>query len=266
MPGPFPGMDPYLEHPARWPDLHQSLITYMREVLNERLPRRFRARTGERLYVIASSRSIYPDVAVLERRSTSRIGEPHAQGSTAVADPPIVLTLEPTEHREPFLEIVPVSDESRLVTVIEVLSPVNKAPGSEGRRLYQTKQQELLASSTSLIEIDLLRTGEHTIAPPRAELLHWGPWDYLASLHRGGAGPTYEFWPNRLRQPLPAVLVPLDGDHQDVVLPLQAIFHRCYETGRYQDQIDYQQDPPVPLAGEDMQWADALLRERGLRA
>jgi hypothetical protein len=27
MPGPFPGMDPYLEDPVYWPDIHQSLIT-----------------------------------------------------------------------------------------------------------------------------------------------------------------------------------------------------------------------------------------------
>jgi len=25
MPSPFPGMDPYLEHPALWPDVHLSL-------------------------------------------------------------------------------------------------------------------------------------------------------------------------------------------------------------------------------------------------
>ena len=30
---PFPGMDPYLEHPALWPGVHQSLITYLRDAL-----------------------------------------------------------------------------------------------------------------------------------------------------------------------------------------------------------------------------------------
>ena len=95
MPGPFPGMDPYLEHPARWPDLHHALITYTREALNERLPARYRARTGERVYVVAAARGVYPDVAVLERRSTLRIREPDGAGGAAVADPPIVLTLQP---------------------------------------------------------------------------------------------------------------------------------------------------------------------------
>jgi len=27
MPSPFPGMDPYLEHPGSWPDFHHRLIT-----------------------------------------------------------------------------------------------------------------------------------------------------------------------------------------------------------------------------------------------
>lgn len=52
MPGPFPGMDPYLERPDLWPDVHQSLITYIRDALQPQLRPRYHARIGERLYVI----------------------------------------------------------------------------------------------------------------------------------------------------------------------------------------------------------------------
>lgn len=38
MPSPFPGMDPYLEHPARWPGVHQRLMTYIADTLNIALP------------------------------------------------------------------------------------------------------------------------------------------------------------------------------------------------------------------------------------
>ncbi len=31
MPSPFPGMDPYLESPDWFPDLHGSLITFMKD-------------------------------------------------------------------------------------------------------------------------------------------------------------------------------------------------------------------------------------------
>jgi len=30
MPSPFPGMDPYLEHPARWGGVHARLIARMK--------------------------------------------------------------------------------------------------------------------------------------------------------------------------------------------------------------------------------------------
>ena len=66
MPGPFPGMDPYLEHPALWPGTHQGLITYIHEALNALLPPGFAASMNERIYVVQPGRSIYPDVAVLE--------------------------------------------------------------------------------------------------------------------------------------------------------------------------------------------------------
>ena len=57
-----------------------------------------------------------------------------------------------------------------VITVIEVLSPTNKLAGSEGRQSYQQKQREVLGSSAHLLELDLLRIGEHTVAaaPPAA--------------------------------------------------------------------------------------------------
>lgn len=38
MPSPFPGMDPFLEHPAIFPGLHERLIAYLSESLQGRLP------------------------------------------------------------------------------------------------------------------------------------------------------------------------------------------------------------------------------------
>jgi hypothetical protein len=34
MPSPFPGMDPYLEDPHRWPGVHVLLIAAYAELLN----------------------------------------------------------------------------------------------------------------------------------------------------------------------------------------------------------------------------------------
>ncbi|PYS38214.1 MAG: hypothetical protein DMG14_18520, partial [Acidobacteria bacterium] len=38
MASPFPGVDPYIEAQGFWPDFHASFITYLRDVLMEKLP------------------------------------------------------------------------------------------------------------------------------------------------------------------------------------------------------------------------------------
>ncbi|MCS6863297.1 MAG: DUF4058 family protein [Abditibacteriales bacterium] len=115
-----------------------------------------------------------------------------------------------------------------------------------------------------MIEIDLLRTGAHTVALPRERLLRHRTWDYLVSLHRGG-GNRFEVWAFTLRQRLPRFSVPLANGDPDVVLDLQAVFDRCYDAGGYARRVDYRREPPTPLQGDDAMWADALLREKGLR-
>ena len=44
MPSPFPGMDPYLEAPHIWPDLHDALAAEIRNDLNQTLPTPYYAR------------------------------------------------------------------------------------------------------------------------------------------------------------------------------------------------------------------------------
>ena len=249
MPSPFPGMDPYLENRAVWPDFHQSLITYSRDALQPLLRPRYHARIGERLYVIPPHRAIYPDVAVTQRRP---VPEPVTSGSAAVLTPdtPLVVSVPPEEVREPF---------------IEILSPANKTPG-EGRNLYRHKQEEVLASDTHLVEIDLLRQGDPTVAIPPHCLSAHQPWHYVVSISRAGHRDRFEVYLVNLRQRLPRIAIPLQAPDPDVVLDLQAVFERCYEHGAYADLIDYGVDPETPLAPEDAAWADELLRQKGLRS
>ena len=68
-----------------------------------------------------------------------------------------------------------------------------------------------------------------------------------------------------MRQRLPRIAVPLDAGVPDVVLDLQAVLDRCYDEGAYARKIDYSQPPIPPLRPEDATWAEALLREKGLR-
>jgi len=49
MPSPFPRLDPYLEDPEIFPDLHDSFIIYSREALQATLPEPYFAVIGRRI-------------------------------------------------------------------------------------------------------------------------------------------------------------------------------------------------------------------------
>jgi hypothetical protein len=265
MPSPFPGMDPYLENSVLWPGRHQLLIARILIALNSTLPRKYVANITERVYVLQTGRDIYPDVAVLEHPYPASAGQ--SLGGVAVApvgDPPLVLEVEAVEVHEPFIEILPIADQSRVVTIIEILSPTNKE-GGIGRELYLTKQREALRSQAHFLEIDLLRGGQHTIAAPLNHLLLKGSWHSVVCLHRARQGTRFEVWPIPLEQRLPQVRVPLVGEDPDAMLDIQELFSRCYDEAAYQRRINYQEEPSVRLSPSAVQWADALLRERGLR-
>jgi hypothetical protein len=49
------------------------------------------------------------------------------------------------------------------------------------------------------------------------------------------------------------------------VLDLAAAFTRAYDAGAYDLLVDYTQEPEPPLSRAAAAWAEALLREKGLR-
>jgi len=261
-------MDPYLESPVHWEGLHQVLIVTLMGTLNAVLPPEFVARVGERVYVLEPEHFI-PDVSVLRHPSPV----PGTAASVAVldlpvasADAPLRLRAAREQMREAFIDIVAARQPGQVITAIELLSPANKTAG-RGREEYRRKQQQVLESDTHFLEIDLLRGGAHTVAAP-ANLLaahHRGPWHYLACLHRAGPQYEYDVWPRTIRERLPRVLVPLTKSHSDVSLDLQAALDRAYDEGAFARAVDYRAAPDPSLSEEDTAWADALLKEKGLR-
>lgn len=267
MPSPFPGMDPYLESPRYWQDFHERFITYAAEALQQQLPLRYRARISERLVLEATERVMIPDITVV-RHPVPRppvAGTPDATTAIAVeADEPIIFAALMDDLREPYIEIIDRTGQ-RVVTVIEVLSPINKRLG-EGRNRYLEKQQEVLRGSTNLVEIDLLHEGEHTVVVPRPNLERHEPFHALVCVWRA-VHPLYcEVYFVRLQTRLPRVRIPLLPDDQDVVLDIPAIFTRCYDAARYDLDLDYTQPPPVALPPPDLAWLQSWLREQGRRA
>ncbi len=269
MPSPFPGMDHYLENPARWPDLHQSLITYTRDALQPQIRPRYHARIGERVYVLAYPQTMYPDIVLIQRplqEPKPLYGEAATPETAEVEAPlviPVVLTVPPAEHREPFIEVFHTAGDE-VVAVIEVLSPANKTAG-EGHRLYRSKQQAVLDSPVHLIEIDLLSTGLPTVALPEEGYSRLPPYRYLICVWRAPERYRYEMYPIELSSRLPRLRIPLREPDPDVGLDLQALFTQCYDNGGYGDLLDYREAPPVALSSEEAAWLDGLLQGKGLR-
>jgi hypothetical protein len=261
MKSPFPGMDPYLE--AHWGDVHTSVVTYARDQLRRQLPAGLQVRVEERVTVAVDEggpQAFYPDVRILERHPT--FASTFAATATIAAEPLLVpLEIEPETERS--IHIIDSHSGNRLVTAIEVLSPSNKS-GPKGRRAYHTKQQELIAGGVNLIEIDLLRDGAYMLTAPPANVPDKYMWPYRICVFRAARPSRAEVYRTSLREPLPAIRVPLRTEDQDVTLDLQALINLSWENGGYED-IDYRQEPIPPLVGDDAVWADALLREKGLR-
>jgi hypothetical protein len=152
-------MDPYLERPDLWPDVHNSLITALRDELAPRLRPRYYISIEERTYLAGPSGLLFagrPDAAV--------VGEPPpvyepAPAVEATSAGTVTVELPLPDHvRETYLEVRTI-DTDKVITVLEILSPTNKRPG-EGRDLYERKRLILLGTLTHLVEIDLLRAGE----------------------------------------------------------------------------------------------------------
>ena len=266
MPSPFPGMDPYLEDPSLWPSVHHLLISQIGTTLNKLLPPGYVAAFGERVFVAGPDRDIYPDVSVKEGvRAGETALASTSRAATAQSDPPWVIAVASDEVVESCVEVRALAENQPVVTTIEVLSPRNKTAGSEGRQLYRQKQREILASDTHLLEIDLLRSGQHTVAAPREALLRRGPYHYLVSLSRGHQRYECEVWGVPLGCRLPRIRVPLAGSDADVILDLQTALEQVYEAGALERVLDYTRPPTISLAPSDAHWAHELLESRGYR-
>jgi hypothetical protein len=158
--------------------------------------------------------------------------------------PPVAVKITTVEIRD--------SASNRLVTSIEILSPVNKR--EPGITPYRQKRQRLYQAQVHLLEIDLLRRGTRPFAHPRLPDL-----PYLVTLTRAQALEV-EVWPIALPEPLPVIPVPLQSPDADVPLDLTAALHQIYDEAFYNLSIDYRQPPPKPaLTEEDTAWVEALL-------
>ena len=260
--GPFPGVDPYLEDPFFFHGFHNNLIIRIHDALNEVLPVGYSAYIEQRLAIAPIDREIYSDVMVTK---TPRLPVKTTSGGAAIMErgqPDAIVGALAPEVYDWFIEIRTARRQRPVVCIIELLSPSNKEAGSEGRKEYRQRQQEILQSNTHLLEIDILRGGMHTITVPLGSIPRRGElWDYLVCLNRSTDRSQCECWYNRLTEPLPEVRVPLLGETPDNIVDLQAAFHQAYVSGPYVDDIDYDEPLTPSLTDEKANWAKATIEE-----
>lgn len=255
---PFPGMDPYLERPAMWPDFHNSLITEFRRTLQPALRPRFGALSENRLYVVQHERPIIPDVSILETGRSAGTGGGTAV-LTAVSDDPVVVEIVGEEIREPYLAIVHPGGDNRLVTAIEVLSPTNKRQGP-GRDSYLEKQAEYRDGGANLVEIDLLRDGRPTFEFSEDTRRRLGDWRYIVLVTRRETA-TREIYCFPLKSRLPRFKIPLTPDAADVVLDLAVPFQQAWESGPYPEFLRYDEPPPGELREDELEWCRRIAND-----
>jgi Protein of unknown function (DUF4058) len=251
---PFPGMDPFLEAPSLWGSVHTRLMNSISDQLAELVSPDFYVDIQQHITILhledEAVRHIIPDVYVAEQRPVTR---QQTRTGAVITPPTLVEPLEQLEIYERFLEVR--DRRSReVVTLIEVLSPWNKAAGKERWDAFQAKRRTVIASPTHWIEIDLLRAGKRP-----AEVAEKS--DYYALLKRGSAFGPYEVWYFDLRDKLPTIAVPLREPYVDVPLDLRAALEDVYRRAHYAESIDYTSDIPLPrLRPADVQWASEQVK------
>jgi len=250
MPSPFPGMDPYLEHPDLWPGVHHWLIVAIADYLSPQLRSKYivylEVRTHETTDELFAATDV-PDLSV----SQVAVATPPTTPTTVTLPMPITL-------RQGYLEIKEV-ETKQVVTAIEVLSPVNKRSG-KGRDAYLTKREDILGSATNFVEIDLLRSLKPMPILTKGISSHYR---ILVSRHQNR--PRADLYAFNLQHQIPSFPLPLRQGDTEPIIDLRGLLTNIYDVGGYDFKIDYTTEPVPKLSKNDASWADTLLQQQGLR-
>lgn len=263
MPSPFPGMDPFLEHPEIWPGFHHALAEELRRRLNRQIGPKYFADVDT--YSVPHdidleiTNRVQPDVGIFEPLDTAP--EMLVETTSPAVSAPTLVRPAPLTYKLRAVRIYR-TQTNQLVTSIEILSPYNKrGAGSAGIAEYRLKRAQLLASHVHLVEIDLLRGGER----PGLEFVD-DPidTDYILLVNRFRLLERLsEIWPVTLDAPLPTIPIPLLPPDPDIALDLNVALQEVYASAGYDWRIDYQRPlPPPPLRPAVQAWVETLLASR----
>ncbi|MEM9775427.1 MAG: DUF4058 family protein [Chloroflexota bacterium] len=254
MKSPFPGMDPYLEHPSLWSDVHTRLMTSLADEISKQVTPNYYVSVETHTYIIK------PDQDVRGRRPDLTVISPNplpasAKATSLVVPKDGVFEVElPLEESLYYLEIR-AAQTHEVITSIEILSPVNKV-NKDGRRQYEEKRDELFGTLTNLVEIDLLRAGRPM--PVDKDVIDS---DYRILIRRGWSPRYGHLYAFNIRAAIPDIPVPLTSEDDEPTISLNQILHDLYQRARYDLRLDYSQPAEPPLAEDDAEWARTLLSD-----
>jgi hypothetical protein len=259
MPSPFPGMDPYLEAPTLWPEVHNRLIVGIADMLGPILLPDYYVAIEQRTYLNTPTDSLLvgiPDVSVVSQTSRDRLPSQRPDRIATLSRPgePQTVTIPLAEEvRERYLEIRETTTAT-VITTLELLSPTNKRPG-EGRDAYLRKRQQVLSSASHLVEIDLLRAGMALPIENVAVTTH-----YRILLSRRETRPQAQLYGFNLPDPIPGFPIPLKAGADEPVLKLKPILDTLYDRAGYALRINLHDIPPGTTA-EEQSWIRQILAQ-----
>jgi hypothetical protein len=248
MKSPFPGMDPYIEACGLWEDFHNHLIEGIYRAIAGAVPRGYIANSATRSYVVLVESEGKKESLALP----DAVADPGEDAESVQ-----MRAFIPEEFEEKFVEIYAQGEERLLVTCIEVLSPSNKRPKTEGWDQYTRKRQAMLLGRANFIEIDLLRAGSKM-----PMLTPWPNCPYTLLVSRMAGSAYCRVWKAYYDRPLPPIPVPLLDPDPPLSLDLQPLIDDIYSLGRYDEQIDYARPLTPALSGAEAAAVRKLLKER----
>lgn len=218
---------------------HRHLIVELFEWLRDRLGDAYLVDLESEVLLIprldGPGRSVSPDVGV-----TMLDTLPSDGGAVNLIPSPAVLEVDEALDEVEQLAIqirrrdLPDSLDpfgSRIVSVIELLSPSNKGTfGAADRRKFLAKRYDYLASPVSYTEIDLLQAGERNL-PQAVESLEDYPYMIWASQAQRNTRHHWG-WGWNTADPLPIIGVPLEHPHVHI-LDLGHCYGRAYDRNRW---------------------------------
>lgn len=250
MPSPFPGMNPFLEHPGEWQDFHDRFVIALGDALVALVRPDYIVKVEQMLFIHEPPMEhrilfAHGDVSISHPKNGAS-----AEATATLASP--IMARIPTVDFEKHVFLEVRDRKSReVVTVLELLSPTNKKPSAD-REQYLAKRANLIRGTAHLVEIDLLRAWQ------KMPIENAKACEYAIMVSRVEDRPDCNYWPLGLRDPLPPIPIPLRPPHPHVMLDLQAVLHVVYDRAGYEDYI-YKEPPYPPLSPEDAQWAASLI-------